>query len=283
MPRASAFSPTLRIVAWSDTSSIRKKLMYGSETHLTDHLKNSSSPADRCNTPNNQCTRSLPADTTNNRHSHDISSTKSLRVRPQTIPYRSKSGTISGRPCSAPPDHAKNHTAKKHAAKKHAAMYQNKAPPSSGVPLSTLNLALPENVPAAKPANAFQPKLPPKKKFPAWYNPECPNRPAPLSTSPGILIQNPSNPGGTPAAHNFPPDGPDFPTRSHTEPEIRKRPEIKQRSTVTSSNHHVGRGDHHATVVGPKRDLHLSHRIAHLTQQINDCKQLSRPSTIVIK
>ena len=188
LPRASAFSPTLRIVAWSDTSSIRKKLMYGSETHLTDHLKNSSSPADRCNTPNNQCTRSLPADTTNNRHSHDISSTKSLRVRPQTIPYRSKSGTISGRPCSAPPDHAKNHTAKKHAAKKHAAMYQNKAPPSSGVPLSTLNLALPENVPAAKPANAFQPKLPPKKKFPAWYNPECPNRPAPLSTSPGVSV-----------------------------------------------------------------------------------------------
>ena len=150
LPRASSFSPTLRIIAWSDTSSIRKKLMYGSETHLTERS------TDRCNTP---CYRSV---------NHEISSSKSLRVRPQTVPYRSKSGT-PGRPCSAPPKR----------------MYQKKPIPSSGVPLSTLNLALPENVPHVKPANALQPKLQPKKKFPAWYNPDCPNR-SPLATSPGV-------------------------------------------------------------------------------------------------
>lgn len=142
LPRASSFSPRLRIVAWSDTASVRRKFMYGgSQTSLGQST-----------------TPSLP----HREHTHDILSTKSLRERPQTIPYRPKSGVLSSRPCSAPPPRR--------------IMYKNKrgdvamtsSPP--GVPVSTLNLALPSEVQAAKPASVFQPRIPPKKQCAVWYS-----------------------------------------------------------------------------------------------------------------
>lgn len=142
LPRPSSFSPRLRIVAWSDTASIRKKLMYGGSTV------------------------SLASS-----HSHDISySSKSVHCRPQTIPYRPKSGTLSSRPCSAP------------------AMYRRKEPVQTGnVSMNTLNLQLPETVPNVKPASAFQPKIPPKKQFPVWYSGDLASKsPSNPSSAPGV-------------------------------------------------------------------------------------------------
>jgi len=224
LPRASSFSPRLRIVAWSDTASIRKKLMYGgSQTSLAaTGLKS-------------------PQLTT---HSHDITSSKSLRVRPQTIPYRPKSGVLSGRPYSAPPPSMYNQRKK------------DTASPSSGVSVATLNLALPENIPLAKPASVFQPRIPPKKQCPVWYSGDAPVR-NPAAAFPAVTIPSPS-PSSTSADL-------EAVQKSLTEPDIRRK--IKKNRANAA----------------PKRDLHLSHRIAHLTQQINDCKQITRASSVVIR
>jgi len=220
LPRASSFSPRLRIVAWSDTASIRKKLMYGgSQTSLAVGPRSPRSAT----------------------HSHDITSSKSLRVRPQTIPYRPKSGVLSGRPCSAPPPGM--YTQRK----------KESSSPASGVSMATLNLELPETVPLAKPASVFQPKIPPKKQCPVWYSGDPANKNS--AAFPGVAIPSPS-PTPAPA---------EMEQKSFTESEI-KRKIKKNRATGA-----------------PKRDLHLSHRIAHLTQQINDCKQLARASSIVIR
>ena len=151
LPRASSFSPRLRIVAWSDTASIRKKLMYGgSQTSLAVR----------------------PSSSHSNNHSHEITSSKSVRVRPQTIPYRPKSGVFSGRPCSAPSPSMYNQRQKESASL------------ANGVSMATLNLELPESVPLAKPASVFQPKIPPKKQCPVWYG-DTPNRNS-STTFPGV-------------------------------------------------------------------------------------------------
>merc|ERR1719471_906988 len=114
--------------------------------------------------------------------------------------------------------------------------------------MNTLNLQLPETVPKAKPAAAFQPKIPPKKQFPVWYSGELASKsPSNPSTAPGVCIPEPSAP--------FP--DPEPLPKSYTETEVKRRLRKNRAAQV------------------PKRDLHLSHRIAHLTQQINDCKQLA--------
>ncbi|KAL5254081.1 hypothetical protein ACHWQZ_G013742 [Mnemiopsis leidyi] len=225
LPRASSFSPRLRIVAWSDTASIRKKLMYGgSQTSLSVRPR---SPRPR-----------------SSNHSHEITSSKSLRVRPQTIPYRPKSGLLSGRPCSAPPPGMYNQRKKEPAS------------PASGISMATLNLELPESVPLAKPSSVFQPKIPPKKQCPVWYSGEGGNKTS-LTTFPGVAIPSP--------------------TPVHTQSDIEP---VQKSFTESDIKRKIKKN---RAMAAPKRDLHLSHRIAHLTQQINDCKQLARASSIVIR
>lgn len=184
-----------------------------------------------------------------NHHSHEITSSKSLRVRPQTIPYRPKSGLLSGRPCSAPPPGMYN------IRKKDGAVS-----PAKGISMATLNLELPETAPKAKPASVFQPKIPPKKQCPQWYSGEGPAKGS-STIFPGVAIPSPSPTGGTAAPAEVEPVA-----KSFTESDIKRK--IKKNRQIQT---------------GPKRDLHLSHRIAHLTQQINDCKQLARASSIVIR
>jgi len=207
LPRPSSFSPKLRIVAWADSTSVRRKLMYGSQGSLNEEYTGIICRR-ACVRPNSS--------------------------RPQTIPYRPKSGVRSNdRPCSAPIMNKKRENMK----------------------VSTLTIALPKAISNAKPMYKLEPKIPPKKKMP-WGGPEylrqqsvvnMPHSPSPPSTQ--IWIDQ----------------------RSYTSVGSRRTPR---------PHSSAGPRPAHGIPRGPTRDLHLSHRIAHLSQQINDCSEHNRASIV---
>ena len=197
LPLAAPFSPSLRVVAWSDTSSIRRKLMYGGSASVID-------------TPS---------------HSHEINSSKSLRVRPQTIPYRPKSGELSARPYSAPPGTLFNQKENK----------KSSSNAGTNCSLSTVNLTLPQDHPAAKSSCCFQPKIPPKKQCGVWCTElNRLRRTVPLA-HPRIVLQLEAGSS----------------QRSYRDINMRRK--IRRRGPVKA---------------GPQPDLHLSHRVAHLNRQL---------------
>ena len=108
---------------------------------------------------------------------------------------------------------------------------------SSKMSLSTLNLALPKEVPTARSSSSFHPRLPPKKQCGMWSpsgdlagltSPSPPARP-------GVLLQV----GG--------------PHRSHTDSEITGHGRKRQ--------------------VKPLPSLHVAHRIGHLNREIAESEK----------